>query len=278
MTKSTTSADQDWARIERACRSVMDQPARVADMAAASGWSLAHFQRQFKARLGISPGEFLRGRRLNQFTALLREGVSVTEAMHAVGYGSSSRAHQATGEGMGMSAVRYRQQGQGLVVQYALADSTLGRVLVAATERGLCAILLGESDTALIDELRQRFARATVCLAEDDFQATLTTVLGMLDLTQSSHESLPLDVIGTAFQRRVWQALQRIPSGQTMTYTELARVIDQPRAARAVAAACAANPLAVVVPCHRIVRADGGLGGYRWGLARKEQLLAREQV
>ena len=265
-------------RLERACRAGLETDASVADMAQASGWSLGYFQRRFRQTLGISPGDFLRSGRLQRFADLLDQGHSVTHAIYAAGYGSSSRSHQATTEGLGMTASERRRGGQGVRVDYALSDCSLGRVLVASTERGLCAILPGSSDAELIEDLHRRLPRAAIQKAGSAFQTTLEHVIGLLDQSLPVPPQLDFDLIGTAFQRRVWQALQQIPSGRTMTYAELAATIGRPKAHRAVASACGANPLAVVVPCHRIVRGDGGLGGYHWGLPMKKKLLRREAV
>ncbi|MEM7053220.1 MAG: methylated-DNA--[protein]-cysteine S-methyltransferase [Pseudomonadota bacterium] len=263
-------------RIEHACRAGLKPDACVDNMAQAAGWSTGYFQRQFRQMLGITPGEFLRSGRLQRFGELLRQNHTVTQALYEAGYGSSSRSHQATDEGLGMSPAQVRRGGHGVRVQYALTDCSLGRVLVAATERGLCAILLGQKDQLLIADLRHRLPRAELNQAGAEFQNTLNQVIGILDQTLPVPSEMDLDLIGTAFQRRVWQALQQIPSGRTITYAELARAIGQPNSHRAVAGACGANPLAVVVPCHRIVRSDGGLGGYRWGLEIKQQLIQRE--
>lgn len=266
----------DTQRIESACRAALHADATVARMTEASGWSPGYFQRKFRQVLGISPGQFLRSGRLQRFDELLRQGQSVTDALYAAGYGSSSRSHQAADEGLGMTPLEYRRGGSGARADYALADCSLGRVLVAATQRGLCAVLLGRDDVELIEELRSRLPKAELNPAGPDFQATLDQVIMLLDHALPTPPDLPLDLIGTAFQRRVWQALQQIPSGRTMTYAELAEAIGRPTAHRAVATACGANPLAVIVPCHRIVRSDGGLGGYRWGLDIKQQLIRRE--
>ena len=266
----------DIQRIECACRVALHADATVAQMIQASGWSPSYFQRKFRQVLGISPGQFLRSGRLQRFGELLRQGRSVTDAVYGAGYGSSSRSHQAADEGLGMTPLDYRRGGQGARAEYALTDCSLGRVLVAATQRGLCAVLLGRDDAELIEELSSRLPKAELNPAGPEFQATLDQVIAMLDQSLPIPDDLPLDLIGTAFQRRVWQALQQIPSGRTMTYAELARAIGRPSAHRAVATACGANPLAVIVPCHRIVRSDGGLGGYRWGLDIKRQLIRRE--
>ncbi|NKI36171.1 methylated-DNA--[protein]-cysteine S-methyltransferase [Wenzhouxiangella sp. XN79A] len=265
-------------RLLAACRRALDESdARVADLAAAAGMSAGHFQRAFKQALGVTPGEFLRAGRLERFRAALGKTGSVTEAVHAAGFGSTSRAHQAAGEGLGMAPSRARQGGHGERIDYATSACRLGRVLVAATSRGLCAVLLGDDDLALEAELRARFPKAGLQRGGPAFRATLDRVAGLVDTPAAPPADLPLDIAGTAFQRRAWKALQQIPAGETVTYAELARRMGHPNAHRAAAAACGANPLAVVIPCHRVVRSDGELGGYRWGVERKRALLNDER-
>ena len=265
-------------RLLTACRRALDGPdTRVADLAAAAGMSAGHFQRAFKQALGVTPGEFLRARRLERFRAALQDTGSVTEAVHAAGYGSTSRAHQAADEGLGMAPSRARQGGAGARIDYATSGCSLGRVLVAATSRGLCAVLLGDDDRALEADLRARFPNAALEPGGPAFRATLRRIAGLIDVPADPPADLPLDIAGTAFQRRAWKALQQIPAGRTVTYAELAHRMGHGNAHRAAAAACGANPLAVVIPCHRVVRADGGLGGYRWGLERKRALLEGER-
>ena len=265
-------------RLLAACRRALDDTgARVADLAFAAGMSTGHFQRAFKQALGVTPGEFLRAGRLERFRTALENTGSVTEAIHAAGFGSTSRAHQASGEGLGMSPGRARSGGAGERIEHAIAPCRLGRVLVAATPRGLCAVLLGDCDDELRAELRDRLPNADLREAGDAFRRTLSAVTALIDTPGSPPPDLPLDIAGTAFQRRAWKALQQIPAGETITYAELARRMGHPNAHRAAAAACGANPLAVVIPCHRVVRADGGLGGYRWGLDRKRSLLDGER-
>src|SRR5699024_4038530 len=214
---------------------------------------------------------------IDRFAELLRSGRSVTEAAHEAGFGSSSRAHQAARDGLGMSPSRLARGGQGLLIHHGIADCRLGRVLVAATERGLCAVLLGDHEDDLLADLRRRFPRAELRAGSGRFQSTLDRVVSLIDQAAERPPSLPLDLYGTVFQKRVWDALQDIPPGRTTTYGELAQRVGLPGGARAVAQACGANPVSVVVPCHRVVDADGGLGGYRWGMERKRALLAQEQ-
>lgn len=267
-------------RLLTACRRTLADPeARVGDLARTAGMSPGHFQRAFKQAVGIPPGEFLRAGRLNRFVRALESGRRVTEAVHAAGFGSTSRAHQAVDEGLGMPPSKMRGGGRGEWIEFSTAPCTLGRVLVAATPRGLCAVLLGDRDQELVEALRQRFPKARVRRGEGEFRQTLAAVVELIDHPAANlRPDLPLEVTGTAFQRRAWKALQQIPSGETITYAELARRMGHPDAHRAAASACGANPLAVIVPCHRVVRADGGLGGYRWGLERKQRLLDAESA
>lgn len=202
-------------------------------------------------------------------------GVPVTAAMQRAGYGSTSRLHADAERVLGMQPNRARCGGAGEGIDYHTAACSLGRVLVAATERGLCAVLLGDDDGTLVDELAQRFPQAARRAGDAVFAARVRDVVACVD-DEAGDPRLPLDVRGTVFQQRVWQALTRIPRGRTIDYAGLAAELGMPRGARAVAAACAANPIAVLVPCHRVVRGDGALAGYRWGLARKQALLARE--
>ncbi len=249
----------------------------VNGLAELAGYSPGHFQRVFRRCLGISPGRFLRHARIERFAELLRSGLSVTEAAHQAGFGSSSRAHQAARDGLGMAPSRLARGGEGEHIHYGIASCRLGRILAAATERGLCAVLLGDDEDELLSDLRRRFPRAELEAGSKPFQSTLDRVVNLIDHSAKLPPSLPLDLHGTAFQRKVWDALQDIPPGRTTTYGELAQRVGLPGGARAVAQACGANPVSVIVPCHRVVAADGGLGGYRWGIERKRALLAQEQ-
>lgn len=249
----------------------------VAGLAELAGYSPGHFQRLFRRRFGISPGRFLRHARIDRFAELLRQGLGVTQAALEAGFTSSSRAHQAAQDGLGMPPSKLARGAEGECIRFDTARCRLGRVLVAATARGLCAVLLGESDQDLESELARRFPRAERRAAGPDFAEILEPVVDLIDRGRQPPDSLPLDLRGTVFQRKVWSALQQIPAGRTLTYGELARQVDLPGGARAVAQACGANPAAVVVPCHRVVAADGGLGGYRWGVERKRVLLEGEQ-
>jgi AraC family transcriptional regulator, regulatory protein of adaptative response / methylated-DNA-[protein]-cysteine methyltransferase len=207
---------------------------------------------------------------------MLREGSSVTDALYACGYGSSSRLYEKTNAHLGMTPASYRKGGAGMQIGYAVANTTLGKVLVAATQRGVSAVYLGENERTLVDELRKEYAKAEIVRAENGNENWLKEIVRRVEGNAPSAE-LPVDVQATAFQRRVWQELQKIPRGTTRTYTQVAKSLGNPRSVRAVARACATNPVSIVVPCHRVIRTDGKLAGYRWGLSRKEKLLERER-
>jgi AraC family transcriptional regulator of adaptative response/methylated-DNA-[protein]-cysteine methyltransferase len=252
-------------------------------LGAAVGLSPTHLQRRFRQAFGLSPAEYRAQRRLATLKQELRvdagppAGGAVTRAVYEAGYGSPSRVYADGAARLGMPPQAYRRGGDGLELRWATVDTTLGLALVAVSERGVCAVLLGDDADALAGELRDEFPKADlqrVDAGRDEFLAP--RVRAVADALASGSGRVPVDLVGTAFQHRVWHALMRIPAGTTLTYAELARELGQPRAARAVARACAGNRVAVLVPCHRIVRGDGGLGGYRWGLPRKQSLLAAE--
>lgn len=241
-----------------------------------AGISPHHLHRAFKAVTGLTPRAYGAAQKARRLRAELEQDASVTSASYRAGFGSSSRLHSASRERLGMTPSRYRKGGLDEQIEFAVGQCSLGALLVAATERGLCAILLGESALELEQDLRQRFARARVRPAGAGFRERLAQVVQLVEQPQLGL-SLPLDVRGTAFQERVWQALQAIPAGSTQSYQQVAAALGSPRAVRAVARACAANPLAVAVPCHRVLRSDGALSGYRWGIERKRELLERER-
>jgi len=251
------------------------EPISLAQLARHAGLSAPYLQRAFKRAFGVSPKEYQDALRSVRLKARLRAGDTVSRATFEAGYGSSSRVYERTNEMLGMTPAVFRRGGDGMRVVYAIAESPLGRVLVGHTERGVCTVALGESDTELERRLRADFPKADI---ERASAATHEWVQAVLDrIRHPEHDSrVPLDVNGTAFQWRVWKALQDIPAGTSRSYREVARAIGKPTAARAVARACATNPVAVVIPCHRVVREDGGLGGYRWGIDRKLELLNRE--
>jgi AraC family transcriptional regulator of adaptative response/methylated-DNA-[protein]-cysteine methyltransferase len=261
-----------------ACRTLdqAETAPTLAELAEAAGFSPFHFQRFFKEALGVSPQQYYQQKRQQRLRAELQEASSVTAAQYEAGFGSSSRLYAAAPRELGMQPGRYREGGAGLDIRYAVAPSALGYVLAAASQEGLCALHLGAHPQALIAALQAEFPRATLITHDPEFEDWVQIIVAFVE-DPGRGLDLPLDIRGTAFQRQVWQALREIPAGQTASYSEVARRIGQPRAARAVAQACAANKLAVAVPCHRVVRQDGGLGGYRWGVDRKRELLARER-
>jgi AraC family transcriptional regulator, regulatory protein of adaptative response / methylated-DNA-[protein]-cysteine methyltransferase len=240
-----------------------------------------HLQRTFKAALGVSPKAYIDACRLRQVKQNLQAGHNVTTSLYAAGYGSSSRLYERTATQLGMTPEKYRRGALAAVVRYTIAPSPLGRMLIAATDKGICAIQFADSDEELQQGLMREFPFATR-RRDDEAMAQWKENLARLIQGQNVNgqdvnSSLPLDIRATAFQRRVWEALQKIPRGQTRSYSAVAKKIGMPKATRAVARACATNPVAVAIPCHRVVRADGEPGGYRWGVERKEQLLAMEQ-
>jgi AraC family transcriptional regulator, regulatory protein of adaptative response / methylated-DNA-[protein]-cysteine methyltransferase len=276
------AADADRARlVARAC-ALLDaaEPPALADVAAAVGLSRFHFQRVFRAVAGVTPGAYLRARRAERFRARLAGGASVTSAIHDAGYGSPSRAYAA--EPLGMTPSAFRAGARGERIAFASAPCSLGRVLVATTARGICAIELGDDEDDVAAALARHFPHAERVRDVVALQAALRDVVALVDdpanAGATAAVALALDVRGTAFQRKVWDALRAVRPGVPVSYKELARAVGAPGAAQAVGAACAANRLAVAIPCHRVVREDGDLAGYRWGIERKRALLARERA
>ncbi len=235
-----------------------------------------HLQRTFKSVLGVSPRAYIDACRLRQVKQNLQAGHDVTTALYAAGYGSSSRLYERTATQLGMTPEKYRRGAVAAIVRYTTASSPLGRMLIAATDKGICSIQFADTDQELQQGLMREFPFA-VRKQDDAALAEWRVNLSRLMKGQEAHPSLPLDIRATAFQRRVWEALQRIPRGETRSYSAVAKKIGMPKATRAVARACATNPVAVAIPCHRVVREGGELGGYRWGIERKEQLLAMER-
>jgi len=234
-----------------------------------------HLQRVFKRMMGISPREYADQVRVQRLKEALKTGDSVTDAVYEAGYGSSSRVYENTP--LGMTPGEYRRGGHAVGIRYTLVSCVLGWLLVAATEKGVCAVSLGDDATVLENRLHHEYPAAALERADEDLQAWVMPILNKLEGCVDQLD-LPLDIQATAFQRQVWQALQEIPCGVTRSYSEIARTIGNPKATRAVARACASNPVALVIPCHRVVREDGNLGGYRWGLERKEYLLENERL
>ncbi len=264
--------------IAAACRRIeaADEPPSLSALAEGAGLSPDHFHRLFKAATGVTPKAYAdahRSRRVRE--GLARGETTVSETMVEAGFGSSGRFYAATDEMLGMMPKEYRAGGRNAAIRFAVGESTLGAILVARSERGICAILLGDDPDALVRDLQDRFPKAELLGGDPDFESTVAQVVGFVEEPTRGFE-LPLDVRGTVFQLRVWEALGRIPVGTTASYAEIARALGQPEAVRAVAGACAANALAVAIPCHRVVRTDGALSGYRWGVERKRELLRRE--
>lgn len=252
--------------------------ASLARFAGASPWQL---QRSFKAAIGISPREYAEACRLKALKRDLRKQASVTQAIYAAGYGSGSRVYESTGSRLGMTPGEYRKGGEAMQISWLIQTTRHGLLMMAATDRGLCSVQLGDSAAGLQDALAREFPRATLKAAKARGNAPLRDWMRALraHLQQGLPQpELPLDIRGTAFQMKVWQYLARIPSGQTRTYTEVARDIGHAGAVRAVGSACARNHIALLIPCHRVIRGDGSLGGYRWGLPRKAALLAAERA
>jgi AraC family transcriptional regulator, regulatory protein of adaptative response / methylated-DNA-[protein]-cysteine methyltransferase len=267
------------ALVQRAARQLAastEEGIRLSGLARELGTTQATLRRAVLQVTGLKPRELAEALRIKRFKSMLRAGKSITDALYETGYGSSSRVYERSNAQLGMTPATYRKGGTGMKIGYTIAKSPLGKVLVAATERGVSAVYLGDAENALVSELREEYPRAEIAPAPDSYQRWVREIVQRIEGKQPRLE-LPLDLQATAFQRRVWQELQRIPRGRTRTYAQVARSLGQPKAVRAVARACATNPVSIVVPCHRVIREDGTLAGYRWGLSRKEQLLKQEQ-
>jgi len=271
--------DNNSRKLERARQLLDGGEPTLTELGKAVGISPSHLQRQFSARYGLSPAEYLRQRKLGTLKAQLREGRDVTTALYDAGYGSPSRVYQDGAAQLGMTPGRYRAGAHDEDIRWSLIDTALGTALVATTARGICMVELGTDPRVLEAGLRSEFPHARLQRVDaglDEFLAP--RVRAVAQRLAGRSDEVELDLVGTAFQKRVWDALMKIPRGQTRSYAELAATLDAPQAARAVASACARNKVAVVVPCHRVVRGDGSLGGYRWGLPLKQQLLERERA
>ncbi len=263
--------------VTRMCRALeqAEQTPTLEQLARGAGLSSSHARRVFQRATGLTPKAYHDALLRARASAALSDSRSVTEAIYAAGFTAPSRFYERADAMLGMAPATFRSGAPGVVIRFALASSSLGEVLVAATERGICSVLLGDERAALVAELQHRFARAELTCAEPEFEAVVNAVLDVIE-GQGLPEALPLDVQGTVFQAQVWRALQSIPRGRVLSYSELALQLGRPSASRAVARACASNPVAVLIPCHRVVRAGGALAGYRWGIARKRELLLRE--
>ena len=249
-----------------------DERLTLATLAGIAGISPFHLQRRFKKELGITPKEFHQAQRSARLSARLRAGDTVSRATYEAGFGSSSRVYERS---LGMTPAAVRKGGQGQRIQFSIVDSPFGRLLVAYTERGVCSVAFGDTDAALERTFRGQFPAAEVHRAGATVHEWISSIVR--SLTAGTNATVPIDARGTAFQLRVWKALQRIPRGTTLSYSEVAQRIGRPTAVRAVARACAGNPVALLVPCHRVVRQDGGMGGYRWGVERKQAILDHER-
>lgn len=252
------------------------EPLPLAHLAHAAGVSPAHLQRTFSRVMGLSPRQYQEQKRVGTLKTALRDGRTVSHATYEAGFNSGRRVYEASPEVLGMTPGAYRRRGQGVTIHYAVVPTTLGMLLVAVTERGISRVALGDDEATLVEALRADVPSATLERADDASDRLVDTVVAYVEGRSRDAAELPLDVQATAFQWQVWRALQRIPEGVTRSYQEIATELGRPTAARAVARACASNRVAVLIPCHRVVRGDGALGGYRWGISRKSALLARE--
>jgi AraC family transcriptional regulator, regulatory protein of adaptative response / methylated-DNA-[protein]-cysteine methyltransferase len=274
-----SAASRHLAAVEKACallRASETVPS-LAELAYAAAISRFHFHRVFKQITGVTPRDYARSHRLGRLGEKLDAGQPIAASIYASGFGSSSRAYEAAPAGLGMTPGARRRGGSGETIRFVTVETPLGWALVAATERGICMTALGDDREKLAEALSRRFPAAAVIAEDAGLKGWADRIVRFIT-APGENLDLPLDIRGTAFQARVWRALQRIPLGKTASYTEIAAALGQPKAVRAVAQACAANKLALIVPCHRVIRSDGNLGGYRWGLERKRALLAREHA
>ncbi len=270
-------AVQHAARIADLCRFIesAESAPTLAALAQRAGLSAWHLHRLFRQITGVTPRAYAAAHRAERMRRALDRSATVTAAIYDAGYGSNGRFYAESDRVLGMTPTRYRKGGKDTAIRFAVGECSLGSILVAASARGVCAILLGDDPDALARDLQDRFPRADLIGGDREFERTVAQAVGLVEAPVRGLD-LPLDVRGTAFQQRVWQALRAIPAGATATYAEIAGRIGSPQSVRAVAQACAANPVAVAIPCHRVVRSDGGLAGYRWGVERKRALLERE--
>jgi len=269
--------DPNRQLVEKVCRYIdahSDESVTLDALGRALGMSPFYLQRTFKAATGITPRAYADSRRLDALKAGLREGHSVTRSLYDAGYGSSSRLYERASSQLGMTPAHYGKQGSGVTIHFTIARMPVGTMLLAATQKGICSIRLGDAAPELENDLRSEYPKAEIVRADSRLKQHVQALSAAIEGKSTS--MLPLDIQATAFQRRVWEALQAIPRGETRSYCKIAAAIGHPQAARAVARACAANPVAVAIPCHRVVREDGAMGGYRWGAERKKKLLALE--
>ncbi|SNR85332.1 DNA-O6-methylguanine--protein-cysteine S-methyltransferase /Transcriptional regulator Ada [Pseudomonas segetis] len=274
----TPLSQQHAAIVSKACQIIehAEQLPSLDQLARQVGVSAYHFHRLFKAATGLTPRAYASANRARKLRAQLQKGSLVTDALYHAGFNASSRFYEKSAEVLGMKPSDYRAGGANTDIRFAVAQCSLGAILVAQSNRGICAILLGDEPETLVRELQDTFAQANLIGADAKFEQLVAKVIGFIEAPAIGLD-LPLDLRGTAFQERVWQALRNIPAGSTASYAEIAKLIGAPTSFRAVAQACAANKLAVAIPCHRVVRSDGNLSGYRWGIERKQQLLELER-
>jgi len=272
--------DPQIEMVQKVCRYLDEgdsDTVKLADLATRTGVSVFHLQRTFKSIMGISPRQYLAARRFGNFKTAVKEGKSVTTALYDSGFNSSSRLYENASDELGMTPATYSRGGRGVNISYSIVDSPLGRLLVAVTERGVCSVMMGDTDKQLEKALKEEFSEANIVRADPRLRNTVGIVLKHL-AAREPHLNLPLDIRATAFQRQVWEKLRAIPYGETVSYGDVAKALGNPGAVRAVGHACATNPVALVIPCHRVVREDKSLGGYRWGLERKRRLLETEKA
>lgn len=279
--KTATPKHEDW--IVRLCRHIeanAQESLTLAELSRVAGVSAHHLQRRFTAAVGISPKQYQDACRLGTLRQQLRTGLRVSDAIQEAGFGSDSRVYEKSNAQLGMTPAQYAKGGAGLAISWATQKTSLGLLMLAATDRGICSVQLGDSRDALLAGLQQEFPRAAItpmpASAATQFARWMQTLQALLDGSRAE-AGLPLDIGGTAFQRRVWQYLQKIPCGETRSYAQVAAAIGAPGSARAVGTACGSNRIALLIPCHRVLRGDGGDGGYRWGIERKRELLRRER-
>jgi AraC family transcriptional regulator of adaptative response/methylated-DNA-[protein]-cysteine methyltransferase len=272
-----TLAEENAKKVAEACRLIERSAGTpsLEQLAAHVGLSVYHFHRTFKSNTGVTPGEYAAAHRSNRVRAFLKKGDTVTEAIYGAGFNSSSRFYESSTGVLGMTPSKFRAGGTDTDIFFAVGECSLGSILVAQSEKGVCSISIGNDPAVLIQDLQDRFPKANLRGGEKGYEKLVAQVVGLIE-NPGVGIDLPLDIRGTAFQQRVWKALQQIPPGTTATYSDIAVKIGMPKAVRAVAQACGSNALAVAIPCHRVIRNDGSLAGYRWGVERKRVLLERE--
>ncbi len=273
------STDPQVEMVQQVCRLIEDsdgEAVTLEKLGKQAGVSSFHLQRTFKSIMGMSPSEYAETLRVNKFKQSVQSGEKIINAIYDAGFGSSSRLYELASSELGMTPATYGKGGAGAVIRYAIGDSPLGRLLVAATDKGVCSVTLGDSDDLLKADLLKEFSAAEVLPDNERLSSALAAVVDHFN-DKTPRLDLPLDIRATAFQRQVWEQLRKIPAGETHSYSQVAESIGQKKAVRAVARACATNPVALVIPCHRVIREDKSLGGYRWGLERKKKLLERER-